>query len=68
MKKTTKEGKHVSTSLVAFSNKKSTFNPVDLTSGDYNITGGTQRAFSTNPEADLINSGADRATGANGNG
>ena len=41
---------------------------MDLTSGDYYFTGGTQGAFSTNTEADLINFGADRASGANGNG
>ena len=58
----------MSTSLVGLSNKKNTLNPVDLNSGDYYFTGGTQGAFSTNTEADLINFGADRASGANGNG
>ena len=58
----------MSTSLVGLSNKKNTLNPVDLNSGDHYITSGTQRAFSTNPAADLINVGADRANGANGNG
>ena len=41
---------------------------MDLTSGDYYFTGGTQGAYSTNTEADLIIFGADRASGANGNG
>ena len=58
----------MSSSLVGFANKKNTLNPVDLTSGDYYFTGGTQGAYSTNTEADLIIFGADRASGANGNG
>ena len=57
----------MSTSLVGISNKKNIPNPVDLTAGDYIITGGIQRALSTNTGTDLINPG-DWDSDANGNG
>ena len=57
----------MSTSLVGISNKKNILNPVDLTSGDYIITGGIPRALSINSRADSVNPG-DWDSDANGNG
>ena len=64
---TTKSTTHVFAELVAFANQKSDYNPVDLTSGDYYITGGIQRAHSTNTGTDLTNP-KDWDSDANGNG